>query len=179
LEKVSVVLKKLVIVDTLATSGKAKVVFLAKDGGISKGSGTDPSGIGVALTIAYGNGLTAGNFVEPQGDAGWIANGPTVAKFVNPTAPAGASGAKVTVVKPGKLAKLVGSSLGDSPLDLIGAGDPAGPVRTAYCVTNAGEQVCFCSVLTDCTYKSIAAGTGAKLVCRTGSGDPSCQALSP
>ena len=162
-----------------ATASKAKLVFVAKDAAITKGSGIDPATIEVELTVAYGNGSATGTFLLPQADAGWIINRSTVAKFLNRSAPTGSTVAKVSLVKPGKLVKLVGKGLGDSPLDLVAAGDPAGPVHTAYCVTNAGERICLCSSLTDCTYKSTAAGTGAKLVCRAGTGDPGCQAVAP
>jgi hypothetical protein len=66
------------------------------------------------------------------------------------------------------------------PLDVLGGGDPgAGGVQTAYCVTNGGEEHCNCSDFTGCAYKLIAGGTGAKLVCKTGTGDPACSAVVP
>src|SRR5688572_24660651 len=113
----------------------------------------------------------------PEGTAnGWLVNKATVAKYVNKDAPAGATQVKVAVVKPGTLVKIVAKGLGDTPIDVPGPGDPAGAVRTAYCVDNAGEENCHCSELTGCTWTSIAGGTGAKLVCKAGSGDAACQA---
>jgi len=99
-----------------------------------------------------------------------------VAKYSNKAAPGGPTEARVAVIKPGKLIKLVGKSIGVTPLDILGAGDPAGSVFTAYCVNNEGEQNCHCSEFTGCAHKGIAGGTGAKLVCKTGVGDPACQA---
>jgi hypothetical protein len=136
-------------VDKLAAGGKAKVVYVSKDrgAGITKGTGTDAAQIGVRFDVAYGNGSTAGAFTLPagalSGSDGWKVNKPTVAKYVNKDAPSGPTQAKVGVVKPGKLLKLVGKGLGDVPLDILTAGDPgAGGVHTAYCVTNAGEAFC-------------------------------------
>jgi hypothetical protein len=96
---------------------------------------------------------------------------------VNKSAPGGPTEAKVVVIKPGKLLKLVGKGLGDTPLDILGAGDPGmGGVQTAYCVTNGLEKNCHCSEFTACAFKLIAGGTGAKLVCQEGIGDGSCPA---
>jgi hypothetical protein len=170
---------KLVIIDTLTAKGKAKLVFVAKDAAVRKGFGTDPSTIQAQLTVAFSNGATAGTFSPPAGDPGWISNQGTVAKFLNHNAPAGSTVTKVSTLKPGSLVKLVAKGLGDAPLDLVGADDPAGPVWAAYCVTSAGAQICMCSSLTDCVYKPIAGGAGAKLLCHTGVGDAACQALAP
>jgi len=140
--------------------------------------------IDVRFDVAYDSGSTAGAFTLPagasNGTSGWVVNKPTVAKYVNKAAPGGPTQAKVAVIKSGKLLKLVGRGLGDVPLDVFGSGDPgAGGVQTAYCVTNAGEKNCHCSLFSGCTYKLIAAGTGAKLVCKTGVGDPACGAVAP
>jgi len=177
---VEIVPRKLVVVDRLATVGKAKIVFVAKDGAVTKGAGLDPDQIGVVLTIAYGNGGTTGVLTIPAGTAnGWVSNKPAVAKYVNHAAPAGPTDAKVAVIKPARLLKLVGKGLGGTPLDILGAGDPAGPVRTAYCVTNDGQEFCHCSEFTGCRFKLIGGATGAKLACKTGSGDGPCSALTP
>jgi hypothetical protein len=164
---------KLIVLDRTVLAGTAKVVFVARDAGVTKGAGLDPAQIGAELEIAWGNGATAGSFALPvgasDGTSGWVANRPFVAKFVNRGAPAGSTAAKIGVIKPGKLLKLVGKSLGDTPLDLLGAGDP-GPsgVNTVFSVTNASQAFRHCSAFTACTYKPIGTGTGAKLVCRPG-----------
>jgi hypothetical protein len=182
---VGVVPKKLIVVDKLVAATKAKAVFVAKDAAVTKGPGTDVEQISVQFDVAYGNGSAAGAFTLPAGASvnkspGWVVNKDTVAKYVNKEAPDGPTGGKVAVIKPGKLLKLVGKSLGDTPLDILGAGDPGvGGVETAYCVTNGGEEHCHCSAFTSCAWKEIAGGTGAKLVCKRGTGDPACSAVVP
>jgi cysteine-rich repeat protein len=169
---------KLIVVDKGAAGAKA--VFVSKDAGISKGAGTDVATIGVTLHLTYDNGTdaaSAGQFVAAAGSPGWLVNKTTVAKYVNKAAPMG-GGTKVAVVKPGTLAKLVGRNTGDTPLDILNqAGAATGVAGTAYCVDNDGEGRCFCSTFPTCSWKSIAGGTGAKLVCRTGTGDGTCAAL--
>ena len=54
---------------------------------------------------------TLAHFEMPQG-GNWLVNKPTVAKYVNKDAPTG-GGVKVSVLKPMKLIKMVGKSLGD------------------------------------------------------------------
>jgi len=177
---IAVVPTKLIVVDKMVVASKAKAVFVAKDAAVTKGAGTDAEQIAVTFDVAYGNGSAMGSFVVPAGSAnGWLANKASVAKYVNKAAPGGPTEAKVAVIKPGKLLKLVGKGLGDSAIDVLGAGDPLGSVYTAYCVDNAGELSCHCSEFTGCIYKSIAGGTGAKLVCKTGAGDVGCTAIAP
>jgi hypothetical protein len=168
--------KKLIVVDKLTTADKAKVVFVAKDSAATKGAGEDVEQISVQFDVAYGNGNAAGAFAVPASSVnGWVVNKSTVAKFVNKDAPGGPTEAKVAVIKPGKLLKIVAKGLGDTDIDIFGAGDPgAGGVRTAYCVTNGGEENCHCSEFTGCIYKLITGGTGAKLVCKSGVGDAGC-----
>jgi hypothetical protein len=179
---IGVIPKKLIVVDKLATASLAKVVYVAKDrtAGITKGTATDAELISVRFDVAYGNGAAAGTFDVSSGTAnGWVVNSENVAKYVNRAAPAGPTEAKVAVIKPGRLLRLVGKGLGDVPVDVLGAGDPLGPVQTAFCVDNADEEHCHCSEFTGCAYRSIAGGTGAKLVCRTGTGDGACAAIRP
>jgi hypothetical protein len=181
---IAVVPKKLIVVDKLVAASKAKTAFVAKDAAVTKGGGTDPDQISVQFDAVYGNGNAAGAFTLLAGASvnkspGWVVNKDTVAKYVNKEAPNGPTEAKVAVIKPGKLLKLVGKGLGDTPFDVLGAGDPVGSVFTAYCVDNAGEENCHCSEFTGCVYKSIAGGTGAKMVCKSGSGDALCTAAGP
>jgi hypothetical protein len=169
--------KKLIIVDKLTKASKAKVVFVSKDQtcGITKGTSTttDTAVIDASFDFGYGDGSTSGNFIIPAGslpqggDTGWKVNKATVAKFVNKAFPA-VTGAKVAVIKPGKLLKIVGKTLGDTPIDIFGAGAPAGSpsVVWVYTVTNDGQTNRHCGGL-DCSYKLIAADSGAKLVCKT------------
>ena len=46
-------------------------------------------------------------------------------------------------------------------------------------MTNGAEENCHCSAFSGCAWKSVAGGTGAKLVCKTGAGDPACTAGTP
>jgi glucose/arabinose dehydrogenase len=164
--------RKLIVVDKLAAAGQAKVVYVSKDttAGITTGVGTDVDDISAAFTFGYDG--ASGAFAVPAG--GWKANKSTVAKFVNTSAPGGATGVKVLVVKPGKLLKLVGKSVGDTPIDLFAAGAPVGPITTVYEVTNAGETFRFCSTFDPANpahvvaFKEIAGGTGRKLVAKRG-----------
>jgi hypothetical protein len=177
---VPVASRRLIVVDRVAAVGKAQVVFVAKDAAVTKGAGVDPEQISAELTIAYGNGATAGAFTVPPGTAnGWRTNAEGVAKYVNTAAPGGPTHARVVLIRPGKRAKVVARGPGDSPLGVQAAGDPAGPVFTALCVTNAGEETCHCSQFTQCSHRAIAGGTGARLVCTSGVGDAPCTALAP
>jgi predicted esterase len=177
---VGVVPTKLIVVDKLSSAGKAKAVFVSKDSaaGISKGSGTDIAQISVQFDAAYVGTSVAGAFALPagasDGTSGWLVNKAAVAKFVNKAAPNGTTQAKVGVIKPGKLLKLVAKGTGDTPFDVLAAGPPPAGVRTSYCVMNGGDETCHCSEFPTCAWKSIAGGTGAKLVCKGGVADPTC-----
>ncbi len=163
--------QKLVVVDRTTAAGTVKVVFVSKDPNVTKGSGTDIAAIDIRLDVAYADGRAAGAFTLPAGASdgmsGWIVNGPAVAKYVNTLAPAGPTGAKVGVVKPGTLLKLAARSLGDEPLDVLAAGPPPG-VHAVFTVTNGVVTTRHCTTFAVCDHRSIAGGTGAKLVCRNG-----------
>src|SRR5262245_61565872 len=72
---VPITARKFVVVDKLSTSGKAKVVFLAQDPAITKGSGTDLSQIEAELDVLYDS--ARGAFLMPQGGTelgnAWVA----------------------------------------------------------------------------------------------------------
>jgi hypothetical protein len=120
--------KKLVILDKLVASGKAKAVFVASDPAVTKGSGTDPDAISLEFFFGYQGtgGPASGTFSVPagatDGTVGWTTNKDSVAKFVNKSAPEGGTGVKVSTIKPGNVLKVVGKTLGDLPIDLAGAG---------------------------------------------------------
>jgi hypothetical protein len=158
---ISVVPLKLIIVDKIVASGTAKAVFVVKDPAVTKGPGTNVAAISSQLDVSYD--ATSGSFVNPSG-SNWLVNKDTVAKYVNKTAPTGGS-TKVSVIKPGKLIKNVGKSLGDTPIDISTA--PSGPVKVTYTVSN-GATFRHCGQFTGagCSHKSIAGGTGFKLVCK-------------
>jgi len=178
---IGIVPTKLIVVDKLASSGVAKAVFVAKDPAVDKGPGTDPTLVGANLQVSYDNSTDpaiSGGFNALAGSANWIVNKTAVAKYVNKLAPSG-GGTKVAVVKQNNLVKLVGKNLGDTPINVLSQGGAAsGDAETAYCVQNGSTANCFCSFLPDCSWKSVAGGTGAKLVCKGGSADPACGGLS-
>jgi hypothetical protein len=180
-ERIGVTATKLIVVDKIMDAGEAKVVYVSKDttAGIAKGPGTDAAAIDVGFQVTYDS--AAGAFTIPagghDGTQGWLVNSPTVAKFVNSLAPGGTSGVSVAVIKPDKLLKLVGRSLGDMPIDLVAAGPPVGTIVTEYRVTNGGDTYRFCSAFDPAvplavTWKEIAGGTGRKLVARGGTPSP-------
>jgi cysteine-rich repeat protein len=178
---------KAIFIDKETAAGKSKTVFVSKDPAATKG-GDDVADISVTLSARYAgaNGTGEAHFDvaagESDGTSGWLVNKATVAKYVNKAAPAGPSGAKVAVIKPGKLLKLIGKTRGDSSvMDLIGAGAPTGSLYTAYVVDASGQVDQHCSefAASSCSYKVIGGGTGRKLVCKGGVGDADCAAASP
>jgi len=182
---IGVIGKKFIVVDKVTAAGKAKVVYVSKDqtAGISKGTTTNVNSIDTAFEYRYDT--TSGRVemqsgaLEPGETEGWKTNKATVAKYVNKAAPSGSTVTKVAVIKPDKLLKVVAKGLGDPPnvIDIFAAGPPSGDVHTAFSVDNGPDLNVHCSTFTECTYKLIAADTGAKLVCKTSTADPTCAAL--
>jgi hypothetical protein len=174
---------KLIVVDKGASGAKA--VFVAKDPAVSKGAGTDPTTIGVTFDFTYDNGIDTtgvGQFVAAAGLPEWLVNKATVAKYVNKVAPGGPGGAKVVVIKPANLVKLVGKNLGDTPIDIFNQASAAtGVAQTAFNIADSstGFNDTFCTTFPTCAWKSIAGGTGAKLVCKGGVPDGACLASTP
>ena len=158
---------KLIIVDKIVVSNTAKAVFVSKDPNITKGTGTNVAAISSQLDISYD--AESGTFVNPVGGF-WLVNKDTVAKYVNKDAPSG-GGTKVSVIKPGKLLRNVGKSLGDSPIDISSApsGVPiSGDVTVVYTINNDGtfRHCAGFAGGASCSHKSIAGGTGWKLSCK-------------
>jgi hypothetical protein len=165
---------KLIILDKVAAASKAKAVCVVKDPGITKGSGTDPTDISGNMDVKYD--ATAGSWDMPQG-ANWLVNKSTVAKYVNKPAPSGGA-VKVSVIKPSTLFKVVGKSLGDTPIDI--SSPPSGNVYVALNVTNGGVTNRHCTAFTACVHKVIAGGGNYKLICKGSAiSDPSCTAAAP
>jgi hypothetical protein len=177
---IPVAARKVMVVDRPSDPARSKVVFVAKDAAISKGPGTSPEDISAQLTVTYNGGFTAGVVSIPAGSAnGWRSNSASLARYTNPDAPGGPSDAKLALVRPGTLLKLVTKGPGEFPLSVLASGPPPDPVRTAFCVTNDGQETCHCTQFATCRHKLIAGGSAAKLVCTLGTGDPSCDALNP
>lgn len=163
--------KKLVIIDKVSSAGKAKLIYVAKDLPVDKGTTNDATQIGATLDYESPTLGTSGSAAMPQG-AGWLVNKDTVAKYVNKDAPGGAGAVKVGVIKPGKLLKAVLKDLGDAgnKIDIFGTGDPSPSaivMTTQYTVVDGPTTRRHCSEFTDCARKIIGGGTGAKVVCKT------------
>lgn len=166
---------KLVIVDKIAATGKAKTVFVTKgDPDIQKGVDGDPALLEGSLEVFYTDAPSSvvGSFVIPTP---WLVNKDTVAKYVNKLAPTGGD-VKVAVVKPGSVAKVVAKGLGDGQAIDLSAGAPgAGGVSVVLSVNNGNDfsmhRMCTRFATGDGStviYKSIAGGTGYKLVGKAG-----------
>jgi hypothetical protein len=130
--------------------------------------------IEATLDVAYD--AVRGSFLMPAGGK-WLVNSDSVGKYVNMDAPAGGA-VKVSVIKPASLVKVVGKSLGDTPLDI--SSPPTGSVYLADTIVNGGDETRLCTQFTGCEHKAIAGGTGYKLICKGNStGDPGCTAGPP
>jgi cysteine-rich repeat protein len=166
------VLGKKLLVST--TPSGTKMLFLTKDAAVIKGAGTDPADIDATLHVAFDT--VHGEFEMPAG-GNWLLNKATVARYVNRTAPTGGA-VKISLIRPGLLVKVVGKSLGDTPLDI--STPPSGLVSVAHGVVNGGDEHWHCTQFSACTHTVIAGGTGRKLVCRGSStGDATCAARVP
>src|SRR5262249_49842935 len=118
----------------------------------------------------------SGSFVMAQG-SNWLVNSASVGKYVNKTAPSGGA-VKVSVIKPSSLVKVVGKSLGDTPLSIASA--PTGNVYVVDTIVNGGEETRLCTQFAGCVHKLIAGGTGYKLICKgNSSGDAACTGAVP
>jgi hypothetical protein len=164
---------KLVIVDKVATSGKAKVVFVAKnDAGIQKGPAGDPASLAGSFDVFYTDQTSvAGSFVLPSP---WQKNDALVAKYVNTLAPSGGQ-VKVALVKNGLVAKVRAKGLGDGPaLDLFeGPPSTSGGVTAVLTLVTEGLERRFCTRFasdagSEVTFSEIAGGLGRKLVATGG-----------
>ena len=178
---------KLLMVDQYASSGKAKMVMVAKDttaGAIHKGPAATPPGLTGTLVL-FQQSNPSNRAVYQLGAGGWLANGATSAKYLNPAAAAGAAGAKVGKIKPDKQIKLLARNLGDGDaatgdqstddLDLA-ALTPADVIVAVLTVYNAADSSTntMCAQFESPTIKSIAGGTGFKYLSKTSSLPATC-----
>ncbi len=178
---------KLLMVDQYASSGKAKVVLVAKDttpGSIHKGPAATPPGLSGTLVLFQQSNPT-NRAVYQLGASGWLANTTAAAKYVNAGAAVGAAGAKVGKIKPDKLVKLLARNLGDGDaatgdqgaddLDLT-ALTPADVIVAAVTVYNAadGSTNTMCAQFESPTITAIAGGTGIKYLSKTSSLPAAC-----
>ena len=108
------------VVDRPSDPARSRVIFVARDPAITKGSGTNLEDISAELTIAYNVGLSMGVVSIPSGSAnGWRSNTAAGARYTNGAAPAGPSDAKLALIRPGALLKLVTRGPGNVPLNVF------------------------------------------------------------
>lgn len=172
--------KKLTIIDAGTSSGKAKLLYLAKlDPGIQKGADGSASQLDATLEIFYTDDPNAGRsrFEMPQG-TGWRLNSGK-AKYLNQAAPTNGA-VKLAFVKPGTLARVMAKALGDTPensLDLFAGGEPSaeGGLTTVLTIYNRNDgslhRMCTkfaTSSGSTLSLKEIGGGAGRKLIAKNG-----------
>jgi hypothetical protein len=181
---------KLILIDRYDV-GKAKAVFVSKDttaGAIHNGSGSgNPADVSGTVRICPT--AAPGNVAEYALPSPWLVNKPGVSKYVNKTAAPGGAGAKVSVVKPGFVLKLVAKNLGDG--DSASGDDGATDLNLndppGTCTVNVGDGMAvevevvdaagpgthrMCAQFTVTAATSIGGGTGCKVVSRTSTAGP-------
>ncbi len=163
--------RKLVVIDRAALGASSKTVFLASDAALAEGLGADPALVGARLEIRYPDDAAAGSFSVPagawDGATGWRAAGGGL-RYSNKLAPGGDTQVKSLGVKTQRSIKLAAGGSGDEPLDIVGAGAPAGTVTTILTLTDAGQTLHYCSAFDSCKHKPTGGGLGAKLTCSKG-----------
>jgi hypothetical protein len=175
---------KLILLDKYSL-GKAKAVYVAKgDPDIVKGMEGDPPGLNGLVEIFPTDDPT-NRAVYTLPASGWLVNKPTVAKYVNKTAAPGALGAKVTVVKPGLVGKVVAKNLGDGDaasgdqgatdlnLQAITSGQT---LRVIVTINNAndGNTYVFCSDYSSLAIKLDNASQPFKVISKTSTAPANC-----
>jgi hypothetical protein len=178
---------KLLIKDTVAANGKAKLVYLSKDKFdpdgdgecANNGGGTDASLMSGTLEIFYRND-PANNAVFDLPSSAFLTQKPfTVVKYVNASAPNVTGGIKVAVVKTSAgVTKVVAKSLGDSEvIDLFSGGDPGPQGMSAVLTLNNGNdsqtyRMCTTFESGSPVVKEIAGGLGRKMLMKQPLEDP-------
>jgi hypothetical protein len=176
-DDVGVVGRKLILLDKTFI-GKAKTVYVSKlDPSIHKGAGGDPALLDGTFRWFYTDtpSSVTGSFTMPSSH--WITNSDAVAKFTNPQAASGIpTTTKVTVVKPGIVAKFVATAGGDTGAGNIDeAPSNAGGITTVLTINNGNDS----STHRMCTrfaidsgsvvvHKEIAGGSGRKIIAKNG-----------
>jgi len=184
--------KKLIITDKTAKNGKVSIVFLAKGEGVASGPAGDPGELDATLDVFYTDDpsfsrfgrsrLTmARNTTDPP-VANWVEHDKKT-KYLDKTAPDGGP-VKLALVKPGKLAKVVGKALGDdaaNSIDLATGGAPSadGGITVMLTIYNRIDgslhRMCTRFATADGSkvkVKEIAGGTGRKLIAKKGAPVP-------
>lgn len=178
---------KLLMVDQYASSGKAKVVLVAKDttpGAVHAGPAAAPPGLTGTLVL-FQQSNPANRAVYDLAAGGWVNNTAAAAKYLEAAAAPGGSGAKSVRLKRDKLVKVLARNLGDGDaasgdqngddLDLA-ALTPADVIVGVLTIYNAadGSTNTMCVQFESPTLKTIAGGTGIKYLSKTSSLPASC-----
>ena len=178
---------KLLMVDQYTSSGKAKVVLVAKDttpGAIHKGPAATPPGLSGTMVL-FQQSNPANRAVYQLDASGWATNTAAAAKYLDATAAVGGAGAKLGRLKPDKQIKLLARNLGDGDaatgdqgaddLDLA-ALTPSDVIVAVLTIYNAADSSTntMCAQFESPTIKSIAGGTGIKYLSKTSSLPTSC-----
>jgi hypothetical protein len=182
---------KLILIDKYVASGKAKAVFVSHDtapGAIHNGTGSgNPADVSGTVRICETAAPT--NVAVYALPSPWLVNKPTISKYVNKLAAAGAAGAKVVAGKPTSVLKVVAKNLGDG--DAASGNDTASDLNLndppGACTIVAGDGVDvevevvdaagpathhMCAHFTIDADRSIAGGTGCKVISNTSVAGP-------
>jgi hypothetical protein len=170
---------KLIMLDKYGL-GKAKVVYVAKgSSGITKPGGDVANLSGTVEVFPLS---------DPSNKAvydlnGWLVNKDTVAKYVNKTAGPGDLGAKVVVIKPELVGKLVAKNLGDgdsdsgdqsaTDLDLQALTD-GDTIRVIVTTTNGDDTNIFCSDFSGLAIKKDNTDANFKVLSKSSTAPGSC-----
>jgi hypothetical protein len=172
---------RLIVVDRTATKGRAHLLYKSSEAvpGLPIGSSVDDVTAEVTVRVddtsaAYT--VPAGAF---DGRSGWRDNTRKRAVFVNRGAPGGDTGVEKASVSPASGITLLAKSLGDVDPELHLTAAPAEAVDVRYALSAGTERAFMCSHFdpADCRYRPIAGGTGAKLTCKSGTADATCEAF--
>ena len=163
---------RLLIVDRIAASGNARVELLSHDPAIAKGPSTNVAEIDATVQVYTDD--DPENYALFRAPPPWAKNEATAAKYVDDLAPSG-GGVRLLVVKPGRVVKLYTRSAGDQhAIDLVASPPGAKGVTVLLTLHDASDdsttRMCTHFAAADVVVKTIAEGTGRKLI--AGNGQP-------
>jgi hypothetical protein len=172
-----VTVDKLVITDNTAGHRPSRLTYRSRnDAGIQKGAAGNPALLDGTLEVYYTD--QPCNFAKLSLASGphWVHNTAAKTRYRNTSG----GGVKSAKLRPGKLAKLLATALGDDPsssLDLVAGGEPsaAGGLTVILTIRNGNDasvhRMCTkfaTSVGSTLQFKQIHRGTGRKLIARNG-----------
>jgi hypothetical protein len=184
------------VTSAIASAGSTKLVILSRPArasmrvkyvssdppaGFPIGPGTGTAN--VSATLVIGGGPSRAKWELPAGaavadGAGWTVNDAHRALYRNRTAPAGPTGVDRALVAYGLKIKLDAKSTHDA-WDALPLPSSTDDTTLGVTITNGADTANHCTkfLAGSCTFKSLDAGTGVKIVCPHGIADPSCAAL--